>query len=91
MTVIESMACGVPCVTTDVGDCSRLLEGTGKVVPAHDAAALAQAWEETLRLGPAAREDIAKRSRERVLEQFTIAQASRQYAETYAQLMEVRK
>jgi glycosyltransferase involved in cell wall biosynthesis len=91
MTVIEAMSCGVPCVTTDVGDCSRLLEGVGQVVPLRDAAALAHAWEETLRLGPSARADIAQHSRQRVLERFTIAQAARQYAETYAELVEVRK
>ena len=91
MTVIEAMSCGVPCVTTDVGDCSRLLEGVGQAVPMRDAAALAQAWEETLRLGPSARADIAQRSRQRVLERFTIAQAARQYAETYEELVEVRK
>jgi glycosyltransferase involved in cell wall biosynthesis len=90
MTVIEAMSCGVPCVTTDVGDCARLLEGVGQVVPVRDPAALAQAWEQTLRLGPAARADIAIRSRQRVLERFTIVQAARQYAETYAQLLEVR-
>jgi glycosyltransferase involved in cell wall biosynthesis len=91
MTVIEAMSCGVPCVTTDVGDCSRLLEGVGQVVPMRDSVALARAWEETLRLGPSARADIAQRSRQRVLERFTIAQAARQYAETYAELVEVRK
>ena len=90
MTVIEAMSCGVPCVTTDVGDCGRLLEGVGQVVPMRDPAALANAWEQTLRLGTTAREDVVKRSRQRVLEHFTIAQAARQYAETYAQLMEVK-
>ena len=85
------MACGVPCVTTDAGDCSRLIEGIGSVVPLRDAAALANAWEDTLNLGPSAREDVAQRSRQRVLERFTIEQAARQYAETYAELTEVRK
>ena len=91
MTIMEAMSCGVPCVTTDVGDCGRLLEGVGRVVPMRDAAALASAWEETLRLGPAARADLSQQSRQRVLEHFTIAQAARQYADTYAQLVEVRK
>lgn len=91
MTVIEAMSCGVPCVTTDVGDCSRLLDGVGQTVPMHDHAALAHVWEQTLRLGPAARQEVAVKSRQRVQERFTIVQAARQYAETYAQLMEVRK
>lgn len=91
MTLMEALSCGVPCVTTDVGDCARLLEGVGQVVPMHDPAALANAWEQTLRLGASAREEASKQSRQRVLDRFTIAQAARQYAETYAQLMEVRK
>ncbi|WP_395753056.1 glycosyltransferase [Prosthecobacter sp.] len=90
MTVMEAMSCGVPCVTTDVGDCARLLEGVGHVVPVHDPEALAQAWEQTLQMGATAREATARESRQKVLERFTIAHASRQYAETYAQLVEVR-
>jgi len=91
MTVIEAMACGVPCVTTDAGDCARLLEGVGRVVPLREPAALAHAWEESLRSSSDVRQDIARRSRERVLERFTIAQAAKQYAETYTELLEVRK
>lgn len=90
MTVIEAMACGVPCVTTQVGDCARLLEDVGTVVPPGDAPALANAWDQMLRLGPMARSDLAGRSRQRVVEHFTIAKAARQYAETYAELMGVR-
>jgi glycosyltransferase involved in cell wall biosynthesis len=90
MTIMEAMSCGIPCVTTDVGDCARLLEGVGHVVPVRDPAALAQAWEQTLQLGPTAREAISQQSRQRVLERFTIAHAARQYAETYAQLVEVK-
>ena len=90
MTIMEAMSCGVPCVTTDVGDCARLLEGVGRVVPPNDPEALAYAWEQTLRLDAAEREDIARQSRQLVLARFTIAKAAQQYAETYAQLMEVR-
>ncbi len=90
MTVMEAMSCGVPCVTTDVGDCARLLEGVGQVVPVRDPAALASAWEQTLKLGATAREEIALQSRQRVLEKFTIAHAAGQYAETYAKLVEVK-
>lgn len=91
MTVMEAMACGVPCVTTDVGDCARLLEGVGKVVPVRDAAALAESWEKTLRLSPVECQSVRERSRLRVLEHFTIAQAARQYEATYTELLEVRK
>lgn len=41
--VAEAMACEVPCVVTDVGDCRDIVESTGWVVPPLNAAALAQA------------------------------------------------
>lgn len=41
--VIESLACGVPCVATDVGDSRLALGAHGRLVPSRDAAALAAA------------------------------------------------
>jgi len=41
--VAESMACGVPCVVTDIGDSAWTAGGFGAVVPAGDADALTRA------------------------------------------------
>lgn len=67
-TLGEAMACGVPCVTTDVGDASRIVADTGLVVPTRSPEALARALEQDL-------SSLGARARERVLAHYSIDQA----------------
>jgi glycosyltransferase involved in cell wall biosynthesis len=64
----EAMACGVPCVVTDVGDSVRIVGNTGVVVPAGDSARLARAIEESLHREESEAEQL--RRRDRIVEEF---------------------
>ncbi|NWJ97219.1 MAG: glycosyltransferase [Chloroflexi bacterium] len=82
----EAMACGIPCVVTDVGD-SRLIVGeTGKVVPARDPQALAKAWQEYLELPKAERQSIGERARLRVERLYSIEEVVSRYTKLYEEL-----
>ncbi|HET6347257.1 MAG TPA: glycosyltransferase, partial [Myxococcota bacterium] len=67
MVLGEAMACGVPCVSTDVGDARTLVADTGRVVPIRDPSALRDAWAELLSLTPPDRHALGHRARERVI------------------------
>ena len=41
--LLEAMACGTPVVTTDVGECAAVVNGSGYVVPAKSPEAIAEA------------------------------------------------
>ena len=70
----EAMACGVPCVVTDVGDSARIVGQTGVVVPPRDSTALTQGM--TLALSSASSGQVP---RSRVVEQFALGRAVAAY------------
>ncbi|ALA60764.1 glycosyltransferase family 4 protein [Nitrospira moscoviensis] len=84
--VLEAMACGVPCVVTDVGDAAHMVGDTGTVVPRRDPQALAQAWSAMLRMDCAERAALGAAARQRVLDEFSLARAVARYEHLFAEL-----
>jgi len=84
--VAEAMACGVPCVVTDVGDSAFIVQNTGKIVPPKDAQAFAQACRELLNLSHRERRELGLAARARVEECFSLRAVVDSYQELYEQL-----
>jgi glycosyltransferase involved in cell wall biosynthesis len=82
----EAMACGVPCVVTDVGDSAFVVGETGRAVPPRNANALASAWRELIEMGAESRQALGQAARHRVLENFSIEAIARKYESLYQQL-----
>jgi len=67
-TIAEAMACGVPCVVTDVGDSALIVDNTGEVVPPSRPEALCEGFRLMLkRLGP----DLQNATRTSIVNRFT--------------------
>jgi len=75
--LVEAMASGVPCITTDVGDAGLIVADTGYVVPARDIEKLREAIIAYLNLPLDDKLQRQNNARSRVEENFTI-QAIRQ-------------
>lgn len=88
LAVTEAMACGVPAVVTDVGDCSWLVGDTGTVVPPRDAQALASAIATVIDLGPDGRRQLGTRARSRVVENFSLKQYVAKHRDVYTAALE---
>ena len=85
--VLEAMACGLPSVTTDAGDCTTMLRDLGKVVPVGAAEALAQGWLEMLSLTADQRTAIAEQCRTRAVNTYSMERAAHHFEEVYDSLM----
>lgn len=83
----ESMACGVPCVVTDVGDSAWIVGGNGEVVPPNNTDAMVGAWQKMIDMDSVEREQLGGEARERMLNNFSIASISEEYLGLYDTLL----
>lgn len=82
----EAMACGIPCVTTDVGDAATVVADTGWVTPSRDSAALADALLQALAASPEERWARGQAARARIKAHYSLESVVDQYRALYARL-----
>lgn len=70
-SVAESMACGVPCVVTDVGDAATIVSEHSAVVPRGDFKGLAQAWNIAIDQDQATKDQIAVAMRRSIVDRYS--------------------
>ena len=82
----EAMACGTPCITTDVGDAAFIVGKTGWVVKPKDPKALANASIQALKEKQSNNESWGQRKdacRQRIVENFTFEKMIKKYKEVW--------
>ena len=85
--LVEAMACGVPCASTDVGDAAAILGDDGRIVPPGDMEGLSVRWADLLRLSEDERCLFAKRSRARAMGQFDLGVVVKRYEAVYCDVV----
>lgn len=84
--IAEAMACGVPCVTTDVGDAAYLVGDTGRIVPPRTPSALASAILNILDMTEESRRYLGNRARRRITSDFSVERLVDRYVALYREL-----
>lgn len=69
--VCEAMACGVPCIVTDVGESAEIVGNLGVVVPPESPTAMADALLELGTMSATARSELSVELRGRIIDRFS--------------------
>lgn len=85
--IAEAMACGVPCVATEIGDAATIIGQTGRVVPSRDWRAFADATAELLDAGPATLGRLGAQARARIESQYSLDVVARAYDALYVEVL----
>jgi len=86
----EAMACGIPCVVTEVGDSAWIVGETGIVMKPRDEKALTKAWVTLIELGSEGRARLGRSARQRVIEHFSINIVVKQYEDLYRDILSTK-
>lgn len=77
--LVEAMASGLPCISTDVGDAKYIVQDLGAIVPPRNPQALADAILQYAQKSQAEKQALKQATRERVEQNFSIEKVSEQY------------
>ena len=83
IVLAEAMACGVPCVSTDIGDAAYIIGNAGKVVPVKNPQAIADAVKQLLSMPDEAYEQLKSAARKRIVDYFSLPEIAQLYKQTY--------
>ncbi len=83
--LVEAMASGLPCISTDVGDAKYIVQELGSIVSPRDADALAKAVMDYVYLSPSQQLELKQLTRQRVEQNFSIEYVSQQYVAAWRQ------
>jgi glycosyltransferase involved in cell wall biosynthesis len=86
MVLGEAMACGVPCVATDVGDTALLIGDAGTVVPARDPGALAEGWRGIIALAPEERRALGVKARAHIVANYDLERIVPRFEALYREI-----
>ena len=81
----EAMACGVPNVVTDIGECRNIVGETGVVCAPGNHALLAGALCQLAHPTPEQRRTLGQAARQRISENYAMATVVKQYEAVYAE------
>ena len=83
----EAMACGIPCVTTNVGDAGDIVGDEGYVVPPDDPIALADSCNELLALNTKTHTALGKKAREKIIMNYSLDAIALRYQSLYENIL----
>jgi len=83
MTLCEAMACGTPCVATNIGDTASLIEQTGRVVAPKNPGALASAWKDVLDLSAMDYNQLCFQAKQKVFASYNLPDMLSSYKRIY--------